>query len=415
MAPQRRIGYLISQYPAVNHTFILREIRQLRTAGWDIHAFSIAGCDRPVAKLTPEEAEEHTRTTYIKAAGASRILGAGIKALLRNPLRFVSALLFALGLGHSSPRRLLANLFYFAEAVVAGEWMRERGIAHYHVHFSSTVALILSRLHPISFSVTIHGPDEFNDAAGFELARKVEAARFIVAISHYAQSQIMRASEYTHWHKIEVCRLGIDPAVFAPRTPSDAGGQVRLLCVGRLAPVKGQHILLGAVRRIIDAGHTEVMLHLAGDGPDRAGLEQHAAALSLREYVRFEGWLNQDRIRALYAQTDIFVLASFAEGVPVVLMEAMAMEIPCVSTIVNGIPELIDNGVDGLLVPPSDEEAFARAVVTLLTDPERRRVIGSAARRKVSLVYCLPTNVSKLSALFDARLGRDTHAMSAEA
>jgi glycosyltransferase involved in cell wall biosynthesis len=174
--------------------------------------------------------------------------------------------------------------------------------------------------------------------------------------------------------------------------------------VGRLVPAKGQHVLLAAVARLRASGRN-LRLRLVGDGPDRASLQAAARRLSIEDAVIFEGAVNQDRIRDLYAKADVFALASFAEGIPVVLMEAMAMEIPCISTWITGIPELIRDSVDGLLVAPSDAEGLASAIARLMDDPELRARLGAAGRSRVIEKYDLRRNVARLADVFDARLG----------
>jgi colanic acid/amylovoran biosynthesis glycosyltransferase len=394
-----RIAYLISQYPAYNHTFILREVRQLRTLGWDIQTVSIRACDRPVDKLTADEAEEHGRTLYVTTAALTRVAAAHVQTFLRRPLQYITTALYAMRTGHGGMRRLL----YFAEAVTAGVWLESRGYMHVHAHFASTVALLIRKLFPITISATIHGPDEFNDPVGFSLREKVEATDFIVAISNFARSQLMRYSTYEHWNKIDVCYLGIDPSVFDPRPPRSDSGPYRLICVARLAPVKGQHVLVDAMQQLIGQGRV-LTLSLVGDGPDRPALERHVARLGLTGKVIFEGWCNQDRVKALYQGSDIFVLASFAEGVPVVLMEAMAMEIPCIATRITGVPELIADGVEGLLVTPSDPAELAAAIARMIDSSELRARIGKASRDKVVSRFHLAANVTALSAIFERRL-----------
>jgi glycosyltransferase involved in cell wall biosynthesis len=300
--------------------------------------------------------------------------------------------------GHGGLKRLL----YFAEAVTAGAWLESRGYMHVHAHFASTVALLIRKLFPITISATIHGPDEFNDPAGFCLREKVEASAFIIAISNFARSQLMRYSTYEHWNKIDVCYLGIDPSVFDPRPPRHDSSPCRLICVARLAPVKGQHVLVDAMHTLIRQGR-EVTLSFVGDGPDRSALERHVAHLGLTGKVIFEGWCNQDRVKALYQSSDIFVLASFAEGVPVVLMEAMAMEIPCIATRITGVPELIADGVEGLLVTPSDPAELAAAIARMIDSAELRDGIGKASREKVVSRFHLGKNVTALSAIFERR------------
>lgn len=397
-----RIGYLVSQYPAINHTFVLREIQALRDQGFEIAVVSVRAPDRPPESLAPEERAELAYTTAVKSMPLSRIAGLHAAALFRHPLRYWRGFGSALRLG-SGLRGSLRHVAYFAEAVVVGCLFERAGITHFHVHFSSTVGLLAAKVFPLTMSNTFHGPDEFLDPAGFHTREKVEASRFVVAISSFGRSQIQRACDYSQWPKIELSRLGVDPDLFAPRPARESARLVELLSVGRLAPVKGQHVLIDAVACLRAGGHN-VHLCLAGDGPDRASLEQHVRAAGLDRAVTFAGWCNQDRIRGLYRDTDIFVMASFAEGIPVVLMEAMAMEIPAVATYVAGIPELIDHQRTGMLVPASDSCALARAIASLIRDPQLARSLGMAGRQKVLRDFHLAGNARSLAAIFSRRL-----------
>ena len=213
----------------------------------------------------------------------------------------------------------------------------------------------------------------------------------------------MKLSDVAEWEKFELTPLGVDLAVFTPRPVRPHSSPFTILCVGRLVPAKGQHILLAAVERLVKAGR-QVRLCLVGDGPDRARLEEQVKVQGLEAYVAFAGAVNQDRIRALYAEADVFALASFAEGIPVVLMEAMAMSIPCVTTYITGIPELIRDGIDGLLVSPSDDAALAEAIARLMDDPALRQRLGEAGRCRVQDKYDLNRNTAALAALFRQRL-----------
>jgi len=404
----RRLAYLVSQYPAVSHTFILREVRGLRALGFDVRVASVNSPDRPDEHLTTEEREEAARTFFVKRAGAARVLRAHLSTLWRDPRGWLRGLRCALDVG-TDARRLLWGLFYFGEAVVVSDWMRREGLGHLHVHFgtaASTVALVASRVAPVTLSMTVHGPDEFYDAPGYRLEEKIEACDFVACIGTYARSQVMKLSSPSQWSKFEVSPLGVDPDLFVPPPPHAADGRFEVLCVGRLVPAKGQHVLLAAVERMARRG-VPVLLRVAGDGPDRASLEGFVDAHGLRDHVVFEGAVNQDRVREFYARADAFALASFAEGIPVVLMEAMSMGIPCVSTCITGIPELIRDGIDGLLVPASDDEALADALERLASDRELRRGLGASARLRVRAKYDLGRNTHRLAEIYARRLDGD--------
>jgi glycosyltransferase involved in cell wall biosynthesis len=397
LAATIRLAYLISQYPATNHTFILREILELRRMGFDIRVASIRTPDRPFERLTADEQKEQSAAFYVKSAGAAGLLGANLRMLFSHPVSYLRALAYALWLAGLNPRATLFNLLYFAEAVIFADWMRRQHLSHVHLHFSSTVGLLARRLLPFRTSVTIHGPDEFTEPGSFYLREKIEAFDLLFSISDYGRSQLMRFSDREQWSKFRVCRLGVDPAVYGPRPFRENPSPVEILCVGRLARVKGQHLLIAALDRLVRQGRG-VRLCFAGDGPDRAALEQDVAQRGLVGQVVFAGWQNADRVIALYEQADIFALPSFAEGIPVVLMEAMAMEIPCVTTWITGIPELIRHEVDGLLVAPSNEEDLAAALGRLLDDPELRLRLGRSARQRVLESYDLARNTAILAA-----------------
>ena len=384
-----QIAYLVSQYPTVSHTFILREIRGLRALGFDVRVASVRAADRPVEQLSAEEREEQHATFYIKPAGPAALLAANLRMLFYSPVSYAGALLYAMRLG-------LSNIFYFAEAAMFADWMRRHSLSRVHMHFTSTVGLFAQRLLPMRTSVTIHGSDEFRDPAGFYLRQKVQAFDLVCAISEYGRDQLTRCSGARGWNKLRVVRLGVDPEVYAPRPFRYNPSPFEIICVGRLAQVKGQRVLIGAIERLI-AANRAVSLRLAGDGPERADLEQEVARRCLARHVIFEGWQPADRVRDLYAQADVFALASFAEGIPVVLMEAMAMEIPCVATRITGVPELIRDELDGLLVPPSSEEALESALARLMDDPELRLRLGKSARRRILESYDLNRNIATLA------------------
>jgi colanic acid/amylovoran biosynthesis glycosyltransferase len=256
------------------------------------------------------------------------------------------------------------------------------------------------------FSITVHGPDEFYDVPGYLLKQKIAAADLICTIGNYARSQIMKLCDSPQWEKIELTPLGIDTRVFQPRVALHDPRNFEVICVGRLVPAKGQHVLLAAIAQLRSGGR-DVRLRLVGDGPDRGSLQLAVRQLQIEDAVCFEGAVNQDRIRDLYIKAEVFALASFAEGIPVVLMEAMAMEIPCVSTWIAGIPELIRDSIDGLLVAPGDIEALASAIARLMDDRELRLRLGAAGRRRVIDKYDLSRNVLRLAEVFDEYLSKD--------
>jgi len=405
--PNYRLVYLLSRYPAVSHTFFLNEVRELRKLGFNIEVASINKPDRSRSLMLADEAEEAERTHYIKSAGVAFAAWIAAKTLLLRPAVFGRGLAAALRLGRWDLIATLYMLFYFAEALILGDWMRLRGHHHLHIHFCgpvATVGMLASIAWRFPYSLTVHGPDEFYDVEKFYLREKIERAKFILCISDFCRSQLMRIVAAEHWDKMHVVRLGVDPHFFFPRQQKRESDEIlEILCVGRLVESKGQLVLLRACNLLLSRGYS-LRVRLVGAGPDREDLETFA--VQMRIPAVFEGARNHDETRQLLGRADIFALASFAEGVPVSLMEAMAMEVPCVSTYVAGIPELIRDGLEGLLVPASSAEALASALQRLFDDPLLRRSFGVAGCKRVLGLYNLSLNVHSLARVFVQHLTR---------
>lgn len=400
-AQSPRLAYLVSAYPAVSHTFILREVEGLRSLGHDIVTASINRPDRARSRMSEQERAEAERTYCLKAHGVRGALAALMFWAAVAPRRLLATLRFGLGLRAS--HRRFAGLAYAVEAAMVARWMREQAVDHLHVHFGNagaTVGVLVKRLSGCHLSFTIHGPDEFDDVPGQQLALKMREADVVVCISQYARSQLLRIAEPAHWGKFQVCRLGVDPGQF-PFRQREAKPRPRLLCVGRLTPQKGQVLLLRALARVREEGG-QFDLTLVGEGPDRARIEAEVARLGLGEQVTLTGALGQEAVRAEFERADVFVLPSLAEGIPVVLMEAMSCGVPCVTTPVNGIPELVEHERTGLLATPGDVESLAERLTQMMANPCLRRSLAAAAREKVVRDFDLARNVAALGRIFDA-------------
>lgn len=401
-----RIAYLVSRYPTIPHAFILREVCTLRNLNFDIKVTSLDLPDRKLSHLTEIELEETKATFYLKMAKFKDILKSHSYTLLTQPWGYLTGLFFALRLGRTDIRKMLYGLYYFIEAVMIGHWMRQQQIPHLHVHFAntvSTIGLIVKKTFPISFSWTIYGPDEFYETSEYFLTEKVINASFVCCISYFVRSQLMMLSPPTHWDKFEVCHVGVDTTLFKTRSFREKADPLEILCIGCLTPVKGQIIIVEAMTLLISQGR-HVRLRLVGEGPDRRRLEEKVLRRKLINHVIFEGAVEQKHFINFYVQADVFVSASFTEGLPLVLMEAMIMEIPCVSTHVAGIPELIRHGEEGMLVAPSDAEMIARSIALLMDMPELRRRLGQAGRRRILRDYELQRNTAQLADLFQQKL-----------
>jgi glycosyltransferase involved in cell wall biosynthesis len=394
------MAYLVSRYPAISHTFILREIQRLRALGHTIFTASVNPPDRSIDAMEGYERQEAEDTFYIKAQGAVGALRSLLFWCVRSPIRLYRTVRMGLQLGKNGS--WLYGLAYTAEAALVARWMTQHELRFLHVHFGSvgaTVGVLVKQLVHCHLSYTIHGPDEFDDVFGQHLPLKMREADSVVCISQFAKGQLMRISHPDHWHKLQVCRLGVDPAQFTYAERAIDKSPVELLCVGRLSSAKAQILIVQACASLRDED-LNFSLTMVGEGPDRARIEQAIKLLRLGGHVHLTGALNQEAVRAHFARADIFVLASLAEGIPVVLMEAMSSGVPCVSTPVNGIPELIQHERTGLLATPGDVDSLTTQLRRLILEPELRRSLAQAAHAKVLADFDLNRNVAQLSQIF---------------
>jgi len=405
-APAISLAYLTSTYPTLSMSFFLREVIELRAMGIRIDVASVNMPDRPAEQLTVEEAIEAKNAYHLKKHGLKGAIIANGKTLLTNFGGYCRGVRMVFRLGGLDLKRLFYHLMYFLEALMVGIWMKQKRLHHVHVHLGSqaaTVGLYVRTIFGVGFSITVHGPDEFYDAKGQHLTEKIAAADFICCISFFCRSQLMKFSPYAHWHKLIVSRLGVNTAEFWPKPLRHAPEPFSILCVGRLVPAKGQHQLIDAVKRLAGQGR-RVRLHLVGGGPDDVSLRQRVSQFEDPGTVVFEGPVNHDRIRTLYDAADLFCIPSFGEGIPIVLMEAMASGIPCVTTQIAGIPELIRSGIDGLLVAPSDLDGLTDALATLMDEQALRDRLSKNGRQRVLEHYDLRRNVQQLAAIFSERV-----------
>jgi len=380
----RRIAYLTGHYPKVSHTFILREAEALRALGLEVLTCSIRLPDAAEFR-GEEELRARAETFYVLAAARNplRLLAAHARAFAHSPRGWLSALALAWRIRPPGLKTLLWQMFYFLEAGVVAEHLRARGVHHLHNHFgdsSCTVAMLASTISGIPFSFTEHGPNIFFEAHRWALDEKIARASFVVAISHFCRSQLMLFSRPRDWGKIAIVHCGVTPAAYG-RQPRGAFGK-RLIFVGRLDPVKGAPLLIEAFARILPA-HPEARLTIVGDGSSRAGAEARARELGVTAAVTFAGFRSQPEVARMLEEADLLVLPSFAEGVPVVLMEAMASHIPVIASRVAGVQELVEDGVTGFTVPPGDVATLAERIGRILSDPEAARAMGAAGRQVV--------------------------------
>jgi len=363
-----RIAYLINQYPKISHTFIRREIHALERQGIDVTRIAIRGWDADV--LDEDDKSEQKKTRYVLHDGAARLLTTVFGMTLSHPVRFFQSLGLALRMSRGSDRPLLVHLAYLAEACRIQRWLIQERIEHLHAHFgtnSAEVAMLTHALGGPPWSFTVHGPEEFDKPQFIGLPEKIRRCAFVIAISSYGRSQLFRLVEHSLWPKICVVRCGIERAFYQDAT-SPSPMTRNFVCVGRLCEQKGQLLLIDAARLLLERGE-QFSLTFAGDGELRPELERLIDDHKLRSNVRITGWLNSDQVRRELISARALVLPSFAEGLPVVIMEAMALKRPVISTYVAGVPELVKHGQNGWLVPAGDVGELADAMQECLATP----------------------------------------------
>lgn len=394
-----KLAYLLSEYPTLGHTYLLREVTGLRARGWDVQVISIR---KPSAELfapSSVEIKEFRSTRHVLGSGPAEFLFAHLATLFTRPAKWLKGFGTAWRYGRSRPRRAVSSLAYFSEAILAGRWLRAAGFTHVHSVYCTTIGLIAAQVFDLELSLTLHGPEEFVDPEGFGIGEKVAASLFASAISYYGKSQIMLWSVPADWQKLEITPLGIDSTGWNPASFRENPEPFRLVSVGRLAPVKGFPLLFEAIASLTAQGR-KVSLTIAGDGPERADLIKLARQLGIEMAITFAGWKTQEELRELYRESEACVLASFAEGIPVVFMEAMALGVPCIAPRITGIPELIRHGIDGLLFTPADVEDLASAIAELMDNTELRRRMAQSCPARVADKFNLAKNVDHLSAIF---------------
>jgi colanic acid/amylovoran biosynthesis glycosyltransferase len=408
-----RVAYLVNQYPKVSHSFIRREILALERRGVTVERIAVRGWDGEL--VDEEDRRERERTRYLLRQGLAGLLLPVLRALCASPARFSRALALAWHMGRRADRPLPYHLVYLAQACRLADWLRASGATHLHAHFGTNPAEVAMLAHVLggpSFSFTVHGPEEFDRPQFLGLGEKLRRCAFAVAVSSYGRSQLYRWVESRHWDKIRVVHCGLEPAFHA--LPASAPPVApRLVCVGRLCEQKGQLLLVQAAQRLRQRG-IAFELVLAGDGEMRAEIEHAIAVAHLQQQVHITGWVSSARVREEMLASRAVVLASFAEGLPVVLMEAMSLRRPVVATQVAGIPELVRPGENGWLVPAGDADALAAAMEDCLrSDGPTIARMGESARQRVLERHDVDREAARLAALFGQGGERTVEAIAA--
>lgn len=395
-----RIAYFVNQYPKVSHSFIRREILALEKRGIEVERFALRGWDAEV--VDAEDSLERSRTCYVLKRGVAALLPAALLSFVAQPSRWLSALWLALRMGVRSTRSWPFHLVYFLEACALAKWLDAAGADHLHAHFgtnSAEVAMLAGAISGKPYSFTVHGPEEFDKPEYIGLAEKVRRCAFAVAISSYGRSQMYRWVDPADWDKIKVVHCGLEPA-FHQVKDEPLPESPRLVCVGRLCEQKGQLLLLQAARVLMRKG-VSFELVLAGDGELRERIEADIAALGLTGKVWVTGWISGAEVREHLLAARALVLPSFAEGLPVVIMEAMSLRRPVLTTYIAGIPELVQADRTGWLFPSGSVEELASAMEACLAAPtDKLARMGETARMRVLERHDADQEAAKLALHF---------------
>ncbi len=395
-----KISYLINQYPKTSHTFIRREIFALERQGFEVQRIALRGWDQSFPD--PDDQCEQAKTLYVLREGLKALVLPTLRAFLNSPRRFFEAARLTFKMSRTSDRSLFYHLVYLAEACRILFWVRDFEADRIHAHFgtnSTNVVMFVRVLGGPRFSFTVHGPDEFLKPMGLE--EKVHRSDFVVAISSFGRSQMYMRSRHTDWPKINVVHCGLEPSFYqtsaAPVTETP-----RFVCVGRLCEAKGQLLLIEAAQQL-KSQQVPFELVLAGDGPLRPDLEKLIKKYGLEDQIRITGWISSSEVRDEILAARALVLPSFAEGLPVAIMEAMALRRPVLTTYVAGIPELVKHGENGWLFAAGSVNKLARMMLHCLKTPvEVLQQMGDAGYERFVQRHTSDTEVGKLAALFRA-------------
>jgi colanic acid/amylovoran biosynthesis glycosyltransferase len=400
-----KLAYLVNTYPRASHTFIRREIQALERIAVPVHRFAMRS-DRDALVDAADIAEDY-RTEHVLEMGLVRLFTTLIGWIIGHPWQSLRALALAWACGArgaggpSGTGGRLRHLIYLVEAAYIARRCKDEGIAHLHAHFgtnSATVAMLAQSLGGPQFSFTVHGPEEFDAPLALSLRQKIESAQFVVAISSFGRSQLCRWVGADYWDKIKVVHCGIEPDRFPRPLPLPQGGP-QLVAIGRFSAQKGFALLVEAMA-IACPSLPDLRLTLVGDGEMRPEITGLIKKYGLGQRITLTGWQDEAGVRKALDAAQALVLPSFAEGLPMVLMEAMANGRPVIATTIAGVPELVNRDC-GWTVPAGDAMALANAIHALSQmPPERLTEMAEAARARVFERHDIDHLASALAAHF---------------
>jgi colanic acid/amylovoran biosynthesis glycosyltransferase len=395
-----RVAYLVNQYPSVSHTFIRREIHALERQGVQVDRISLRGWE--LTLVDPQDIAERQLTRYVLRGGAVALLAAMLRAFASGPVAFMRAFKLARSMARGSDKRGLVHIAYLAEACVIRRWLAQTGATHLHAHFATNpaeVAMLVRALGGPAYSFTAHGSDIMDRPAQVGLPHTVGGSAFAVAVCSYGRSQIFKWIPQPLWDRVRVVRCGLERGYGDRISPLETGRR-RLVCVGRLSKEKGQLLLVQALARARGRAGQAFELVLAGDGPQRAEVEALASTLGVSDCLRITGWLDAAGVQKELDAATALVVPSLSEGLPVVIMEAMACQRPVIAPYLAGIPELVLDGETGWLFPASDIDALAEAILACLEAPAQQlSAMGRAGHERVWRMHDVDEQARQLKAL----------------
>lgn len=400
--PVITVAYLVNLYPKISHSFIRREIQALESQGVVVQRYAIR---RPLEPLVDDaDRAELAKTQVLLERGPRRLLFSLLFVAAGRPLRFLRTLGLAARVGVGSDRGLARHLFYVVEACALLHLLRSNPVEHVHAHFgtnATAVAMYCAALGGPGYSFTAHGTESFESPQRVRLGLKAERARFVVTVCEYGRRELVAASpDIDDVGKVHVVRCGLDGASWAAKAQGGVAS-TQLAVVGRLSPEKGHRVLLDAASRM-QRDLSNFRIVLVGDGELRPEIEDQIVILGLDDRIDLAGWQDREGVQGTLGASRALVLASFGEGLPVVIMEAMAMGLPIVSTDVGGISELVIDGETGWLVPPGDPERLAEAMkLALEASDSELTAMGERARARVLHMHDGQREASRLKELFE--------------
>lgn len=405
MSTQNEIAYLSGTYARASDTFVRDEVQQLRALGFVVHTF---GVRTPLAgeDISPEIAEEQARTQYILTKeNLPHLVVYALSCLVLSPVKAFRGIGLAQSCSDGTLTGRFKSLVYFLEACFVYQKLKDTKVRHIHNHIAegaAVVSMIAADLLDITYSMTIHGPGEFDKALTINFDKKIERAAFAATVSSYGKSQIFRWIRTSLWNKVHIVRCAPAKA-FAEQKLESVPADRRLTFVGRLSPDKGVLLLAEAVDALVQAGDVgDFHVSMIGDGPLRKELEAFIERRGLQSYITIHGWKSSSEIRSSLVNSRGLVLPSFAENLPVSIMECLAVSRPVISTYIGGIAELVEDGVSGWLIPAGSQPDLVAALKEVLSKPpEALLEMGRAGAQRIAVQHNAATEAKKLAGLIN--------------